>query len=107
MPKYLFEADYTAEGTKGLIKEGGTKRRAAVSAALKAVGGKLEAFYFTFGIRDAVLIVDVPDHVSALAISLAVGASGAVTLKTTPLITGEEVDAAAKKSVGYRAPGAK
>ena len=107
MPKYLFEADYTAEGTKGLIKEGGTKRRAAVSAALKAVGGKLEAFYFTFGTRDAVLIVDVPDNVSALAVSLAVGASGAVTLKTTPLITGEEVDAAAKKAVGYRAPGAK
>ena len=107
MAKYLFEADYSAEGTKGLIKDGGSKRRTAVSAALKAVGGKLESFYFTFGIRDAVLVVELPDNVAAAAVSLAVGASGAVVLKTTPLITCEEIDAATKKSVGYRAPGAK
>jgi hypothetical protein len=28
MPKYLFEVDYSAEGTRGLIKDGRTKRRA-------------------------------------------------------------------------------
>lgn len=107
MPKYLVEADYTVEGTKGLIKDGGSKRRAAVEAALKSVGGKLEAFYYTFGQRDAILIVDVPDVTSALALSLTVGASGSVTYKTTPLITVEEVDQAAKKTVGYRPPGGK
>lgn len=107
MPKYLVEADYTVEGTKGLIKEGGSKRRTAVEAALKSVGGKLEAFYYTFGQRDAIIIADIPDLSSALALSLTVGASGSVTYKTTPLITPEEVDQAAKKSVGYRAPGSK
>lgn len=107
MPKYLIEADYTAEGTKGLIKDGGSKRRTAVEAALKGVGGKLEAFYFTFGHRDAIVIADVPDAVSALALSLTVGASGSVVYKTTPLITPEDVDQAVKKTVNYRAPGGK
>lgn len=106
MPKYLFEVDYTAEGTKGLLKDGGSKRRAAVEKALKGLGGKVEAFYFTFGIRDAIVIADLPDNVSAVAVSLAVSASGSVAYKTTPLITAAEVDQAAKKRVGYKPPGA-
>jgi uncharacterized protein with GYD domain len=107
MPKYLLEADYSVAGTQGLLKEGGTKRRAAVEAALKTVGGKLESFYFTFGMRDAVLIVDLPDNEAAIAMSMTVGASGSVTLKTTPLLTCDQVDKATKSKVGYRAPGAK
>jgi uncharacterized protein with GYD domain len=107
MPKYLLEADYSVEGTQGLLKEGGTKRRAAVEAALKSVGGKLECFYFTFGIRDAVIVADIPSNEVAAALSIAVGASGSVRLKTTPIITCEEVDRATKSKVGYRAPGAK
>jgi hypothetical protein len=38
--------------------------------------------------------------------SLAVNAAGAVRLDTTLLLTPEEFDAASKKSVGYRPPGA-
>jgi len=106
MPKYLFEADYSVEGTKGLLKEGGTKRRESVEKSIASLGGKVEAFYFTFGLRDAILIVDLPDNVSAAAISLAVSASGAVVLKTTPLLTTADLDQAAKKKVGYRPPGA-
>ena len=105
MPKYLFEVDYSAAGTKGLLKDGGSKRRAAVEESLKSLGGKVEAFYFTFGIRDAIVIVDLPDNVSAAAISLAVSASGSVAFKTTPLLTPAEIDQAAKKRVGYRPPG--
>lgn len=105
MPKYLFEVDYSAEGTKGLLKDGGTKRRAVVEKSVKSLGGKVEAFYFTFGIRDAIVIVDLPDNVSAAAMSLAVSASGSVAFKTTPLITAAEIDRAAKKKVGYRPPG--
>lgn len=106
MAKYLFEADYSTDGTKGLIKDGGTKRRNAVEAAVKSVGGKIETFYFTFGIRDAIIIAELPDNVSAAALSLTVSASGAVALKTTPLMSCEDIDAASKKTVGYRAPGA-
>ena len=105
MPKFLYQASYTAEGTKGLLKEGGSKRRAAVEEVMKALGGKVEAFYYAFGDPDVFLIVDVPDQASAAALSLAVNASGAVHLKTTVLMTPEEMDAAAKKTVSYRAPG--
>jgi uncharacterized protein with GYD domain len=49
MPKYLFEARYTAEGAKGIEKEGGVSRREAVLKHLAQIGGKLEAMYFAFG----------------------------------------------------------
>ena len=107
MPKYLIEVDYSVEGTKGLLKDGGTKRRAVVEAALKGVGGKLESFYYTFGIRDAILIAELPGNEAAIALSMTVGASGSVRLKTTPLIPIDEVDRATKMKVAYKAPGAK
>ena len=105
MPKYLIKASYTAEGAKGLLKDGGSKRRDAAAQALKSAGGKLEAFYFAFGDTDAFVIVDAPDHASVSAASLAISASGAVRTKTVVLLTPEELDQAAKKSVKYRAPG--
>ena len=105
MPKYLLQASYTAEGAKGLAKAGGSSRKAAVAALLKSMGGKLESFYFAFGESDAFVIVDVPDHVAAAALSLAVNASGAVCLRTTVLLTSEEMDQATKKTVTYRPPG--
>ena len=105
MPKYLFEVDYSAEGSKGLLKDGGTKRRAVVEKALAGLGGRLETFYFTYGIRDAIVIADLPDDSTALAVSLSVSASGSVTFKTTKLIMPEEIDQAAKKTVAYQAPG--
>jgi uncharacterized protein with GYD domain len=105
MPKYLIEASYTGEGAKGLLKDGGSKRRQAAEQAVKTSGGKLEAFYFAFGDRDAFLIVDAPDHATVAAISIAVNASGAVHTKTVVLLTAEEMDAASKKGVKYTPPG--
>ncbi|PYR22738.1 MAG: GYD domain protein [Acidobacteria bacterium] len=106
MPKYLITASYTAQGVKGLLKDGGTSRRAVVQRAAESVGGKLESLYFAFGDHDAIVICDLPDNAAATALSLTISATGSVRLTTTPLITAEEVDAAAKKSVSYRAPGA-
>jgi len=106
MPKFMVKASYTAEGARGLLKEGGTKRRAAVQKVIEGLGGKVEAFYFAYGEHDAFVIADFPDSSAGVAVSLAVNASGAVRLSTVPLITPEEMDAACKKSVGYRAPGA-
>jgi uncharacterized protein with GYD domain len=102
----MIKVSYTAEGTRGLVKDGGTGRRAAIQKLLEGIGGKIEAFYFAYGEDDAYLIIDVPDATSGLAVSLAVNASGAVRLSTIPLITPEEIDAACQKSVPYRAPGA-
>lgn len=105
MPKYLIAASYTADGAKGLLKEGGTARRTAAEQALKSAGAKLEGFYFAFGEDDAYVIVDAPDNASMAAASVAINATGAVHSKTTVLMTAEEMDQATKKSVTYRAPG--
>jgi uncharacterized protein with GYD domain len=106
MAKYLFQASYTLDGTRGLIKEGGSSRRTTIEQMLKGLGGKLESMYFAFGETDVFIVVDLPDAASAAAISLSVGAAGGARISTIPLMTPEEVDAAAKKSVKYRAPGA-
>ena len=105
MAKYLLEASYTAEGAKGLAKEGGSSRRKKVEQMVNAMNGKVEAFYYAFGATDVYLIVDVPDAVTAAALSLAVNQSGAVQLRTHVLMTPEEMDQATKKSVKYKAPG--
>ena len=105
MPKFMVTASYTAEGAKGLIKEGGSGRRTAVHKLIESMGGKVEAFYFAYGDKDAFVIADLPDAASGLALSLAVNASGIVRLSTVPLITPEEMDAASKKTVAYRPPG--
>jgi uncharacterized protein with GYD domain len=105
MPKYLIQASYTAEGIRGLMKDGGSKRRAAAESALKGVGGKLEAFYFALGETDVYAVADVPDNASAAAISLAVSGSGAVNARTTVLKTPEEMDQATKKTINYAPPG--
>jgi uncharacterized protein with GYD domain len=106
MAKYLIRGSYTAEGAKGLIKEGGSGRKAAVQKALDGLGGKIESFYFTFGADDVVVICDIPDAISGLALSLAVNASGAVKISTSPLFSVDEVDAASKKAISYRPAGA-
>jgi len=105
MPKYLIQASYTAEGLKGLMKDTASGRKAAVQAAVKSAGGKLESFYFSFGADDAVLIVDMPNNVAAASLALTTAASGAVRIHTTPLLTLEEVDKALAAKTKYRAPG--
>jgi len=105
MPKYLVQANYVGEGVKGLLKDGGTVRRAAVEKLFASVGGKVEAFYYAFGDTDLFVIADLPDNVTAAALSLTVSATGTVTTKITVLLTAEEADAAAKKTISYRPPG--
>ena len=105
MAKFMYTGSYTSEGTKGLIREGGSSRKAAVEKMLASVGGKLECFYYAFGADDVVIVVDAPDNVSAASVGLTVAASGAVKGKLTMLLTPEEIDQAAKKSPVYRAPG--
>jgi len=105
MPKYMIQASYVGEGLKGLLKEGGTKRRETVAQAIEGMGGKLESFYYAFGDYDVVCVADMPDNVSGVAFSMMINASGAVQAKTTVLLTPEEIDQATKKTVEYRPPG--
>ena len=105
MPKFLVEATYTADGYKGLAKDKASGRKAAITEAANKLGGKLDAIYFCLGENDLILILDLPDHVSAAALGSAACASGMARTKTTALLTVEEADAALSKPTGYRAPG--
>ena len=105
MAKYLINAKYTLDGVQGLLKEGGSSRRAAVEKSVAALGGKVECFYYSFGKQDVVIITDLPDHASAAALSLTVSAGGGVSAMTQVLLTTDEIDAATRKSVEYRPPG--
>jgi len=105
MPKYLYQGSYTQAGAQGLLKDGGTSRKDAVIKMVEAMGGSVEAFYFAFGGADICVIVDLPDHATAAALSIAVGAAGTINVTTTVLVDPEDIDAAAKKTVNYRPPG--
>ena len=105
MPKYLISGSYTEEGLKGLLKEGGTKRVEATRQAVESLGGKLEAYYYAYGDNDFYFITDEPDKVSGIGGILLANASGTVKLKTTVLITPEEIDEAVTKTMDWRPPG--
>jgi uncharacterized protein with GYD domain len=105
MARYLWHASYTVDGIKGVMKEGGTSRRDLVEKLVEDLGGRLEAFYFAFGDDDVYVIAELPDNETAAAVSLTVGAAGAARIKTTVLLTPEEIDQATQKSVAYRPPG--
>ena len=105
MSKYLVQANYVGEGIKGLLKEGGSSRRAVVEKLFKSMGGTVEAFYYAFGDTDLYVIADLPDDATAAALVLTVTSTGTVTCKTTVLMTPEEIDEAAKKTPSYRSPG--
>jgi uncharacterized protein with GYD domain len=105
MPKYMLAVSYSVDGTQGVVKDGGSKRRDAARTLVESLGGKLEAFYFAFGTTDVFAIVDLPDGVAAASASMTVGASGAGSSTITVLMTPEEIDQAAKKSPRYTPPG--
>jgi uncharacterized protein with GYD domain len=105
VPKYLLTVSYTTEGAKGLLKDGGSRRRQAAEVALKSVGGTMESFYFAFGEYDVYAIVDAPDNVSVAAASIAIGAAGGARVKTVALLSPSEIDEATKKKTLYTPPG--
>ena len=105
MPKYLIQASYTPEGLKGLANDSASGRRADVQSAVRELGGKVEAFYFAFGADDVIIILDLPNNVTAAAVGLTTAGTGAVRVRTTPLLTVEEVDKALEVQMQYRAPG--
>jgi uncharacterized protein with GYD domain len=106
MPKYLVQASFTREGVDGIRSKGGSSRRDAIADTARSLGGELEAFYFAFGDHDTVVILELPDNEAAAAAALSVNGAGGATIKTTVLLTPEQVDEAAKRSVNYRPPGA-
>jgi uncharacterized protein with GYD domain len=101
----MVNGSYSLDGLKGVLAEGGSARVEAVRQLLESAGGKLETMYFTFGGDDFVIIAEGPDNVTTAALVLMVAATGAAKVKTTVLLTAEEIDAATHKVVSYRPPG--
>ncbi len=105
MGKYLITGTYTAAGAQGVLREGGSRRRAAAEAAIASVGGTVESFHFGLGTDDWYVIVDLPDHAAAAAVALVGTASGTLLSRAVALITPEEMDAVVQHAVAFRPPG--
>lgn len=105
MPRYMLHGSYTASGAAGLLKEGGSARRTAVEAVAKSVGGSIESMDWAFGAEDFYIVANVPDAETAAALSLTVGATGAVTVTTSELLSAAQVDDVVRRRVDYRPPG--
>jgi uncharacterized protein with GYD domain len=105
MPKFMYIGSYTAQGAKGALQEGGTSRRQAANKVIESVGGKVESHYFAFGKDDFFVTFEAPSAAAAAAAALTVGASGAISGRTIPLITPEELDEASRMSPDFRPPG--
>jgi uncharacterized protein with GYD domain len=105
MPMYMWQVSYTQAGLQGVLKEGGTGRREAIEKLAANLGGRIESFYYAFGEDDAYIVAEFPSDVDVAAVSMNVGAVGAARVKTIPLLTPEQVDQAARRSIEYRPPG--
>ena len=105
MAKYLLQVNYVGDGVKGLLKDGGSKRRAVTEKLFKSLGATIEAYYYAFGDTDLYIIGEFPTHAAATACALTVTATGTIATKTTVLLTPEEIDAAGKLTPTYSAPG--
>ncbi|HEY9474922.1 MAG TPA: GYD domain-containing protein [Mycobacteriales bacterium] len=104
MPKFLIRASYTAEGAKGLLHQGGTRRREVGDRAVTALGGRIESFYFALAKDDVYIVVDLPSSVAAAALNLATIASGGVHSEIVALLTPEEIDEASRMTTEWEPP---
>ncbi len=106
MAHYLIQVSYSKEGIGALLANP-QDHAAAVRPVVEGMGGKIESFYFAFGEYDAIVVVELPDNVSAAALARAVGGTAGISsYKTTPLLTMDEAMAAMRKAsgTGYRSP---
>ena len=106
MPRYLLQAAYTPDAWAAQLKEP-KDRTEVLRPVIERLGGRIECAYISFGEYDIMLVVDMPDNVSAAAFSIAAAAGGAVkAIKTTPLMTLEEGIEAMRKgaAAGCRPP---
>lgn len=108
MPKYLTLFKYSAEGTKGFLKEkAAAGREAVIRKAVESVGGKVELIYWTSaGEYSGIAISELPDSATGAAFAAMVTSTGSFSeFKAIELLTASEIDRALGKSMTYRPPG--
>ncbi|HLF48705.1 MAG TPA: GYD domain-containing protein [Methylomirabilota bacterium] len=107
MPTYMVQASYTNTAWGKLVQRP-ENRMEALRPVVEKLGGKLLAWYYTWGDYDVMVLLDVPGNINAAAASMAIAAGGAVKdIKTTPLMSPDEgFDAMLlAQGAGYRPPG--
>ncbi|KIU15354.1 GYD domain-containing protein [Mycolicibacterium llatzerense] len=105
MPRYLWKVQYTTEGARGVLAEGGSARRAAIVAMVESVGGTIESCDFALGTHQLYVIGSVPDEMAAATLALRTAASGYARSESIELLTPEQIDEAVRRDTEYRAPG--
>jgi uncharacterized protein with GYD domain len=91
MAKYAIFFTYSSDTWARMISSPGD-RAAAVRQLADSVGGSIESIYWMFGAHDGIVIADAPDSVSAAALSVAVGSTGALKhLETHELFTQDQL----------------
>ena len=106
MALYALQTAYAPVGWAALLKDP-QNRMEAVKPVVQRLGGSVVDGWLTFGDYDVLVICQLPDNVSATALSMAISAGGAVkSVKTTPLVTFDEGLEALKKAkdAGYPPP---
>ena len=111
MPHFMMQVKYSADAVKAMVANPQDRKKAA-AAAVEAAGGKLMCVYFSFGAKDILAIYEAPNAISAIGLSMIMGASGAASdVETTPLLTtAEAMEAmkhAAKAAPSYKPPAKK
>ena len=102
MPHYLILGSYTADAWANMNRTPADREK-AYRKLVENAGGKLETFYYAFGDKDVVAILEAPDATTAAALSMAVAAPGHVkSISTTPLMTSKEGMDAMKKAGGWK-----
>ncbi|MGB8494508.1 MAG: GYD domain-containing protein [Candidatus Acidiferrum sp.] len=104
MPYFCHQVCYTKEAWARLMQNP-QDRLEAVRAPIEKLGGKVHASFFAFGDFDVLAITEMPDTISAAAISMAFAGGGAVSkINTTTLLTGSQALEALRKAgtSGYK-----
>ena len=69
MPSYLVQVAYTSEAMAAMLKKP-QDRAAVVGKAIAKLGGSLKSAWLTFGDYDTIVLVEMPDNVSAAAFAI-------------------------------------
>ena len=109
MPLFITYASYSHSGVKGLVNKP-SDRSGTVKALIEKAGGKLVGLYNTTGSNDVVLVSELADGLDAVAIGMAIAATGAISkIETVRAWTPSEFKGIAEKAArvagAYTPPG--
>jgi len=107
MPTFMVQASYTNTAWGKLVQRP-ENRMEALQPIMERLEGKILSWYYTFGDYDVVVMFEVPNNITAAAVSMAIAGSGAVkAFKTTVLMSPDEgFDAMLlAQGAGYHQPG--